>query len=163
MRSWFEGARLNYAEHALRPGLLRHDDVAVVAVSQSRDRVSADLGGARRSGRLAPASGCSGSASWQVTACAAYLPNIPETLVAFLAAASLGATWTSCAPEFGVQAVLDRFAQVEPTVLFAVEGYQLRPSTGVAQSPSWRRFGLACRACGRRSSCRTPIVPRRRA
>ena len=55
---------------------------------------------------------------------AAYLPNIPETIVAFLAACSLGATWTSCAPEFGVQAVLDRFTQVEPTVLLAVEGYR---------------------------------------
>ena len=55
---------------------------------------------------------------------AAYLPNIPETIVAFLATASLGATWTSCAPEFGVQAVLDRFTQVEPTVLLAVEGYR---------------------------------------
>ena len=55
---------------------------------------------------------------------AAYLPNIPETIVAFLATASLGATWTSCAPEFGVQAVLDRFSQVEPTVLLAVSGYR---------------------------------------
>ena len=55
---------------------------------------------------------------------AAYLPNIPETIVAFLAASSLGATWTSCAPEFGVRAVLDRFTQVEPTVLLAVEGYR---------------------------------------
>jgi acetoacetyl-CoA synthetase len=55
---------------------------------------------------------------------AAYLPNITETIVAFLAACSLGATWTSCAPEFGVQAVLDRFTQVEPTVLLAVEGYR---------------------------------------
>ena len=72
----------------------------------------------------APAPDCSDSASRQGDRVAAYLPNIPETIVAFLAACSLGATWTSCAPEFGVQAVLDRFTQVEPTVLLAVEGYR---------------------------------------
>ena len=55
---------------------------------------------------------------------AAYLPNIPETIVAFLATASLGAVWTSCAPEFGVQAVLDRFGQIDPKVLLVVDGYR---------------------------------------
>ncbi|HUR84335.1 MAG TPA: acetoacetate--CoA ligase, partial [Solirubrobacteraceae bacterium] len=54
----------------------------------------------------------------------AYLPNVPETVAAFLAAASLGAVWASCAPEFGVRAVVDRFAQVEPKVLLAVSGYR---------------------------------------
>ena len=54
----------------------------------------------------------------------AYAPNIPETLVAFLAAASLGAVWASCAPEFGVRAVIDRFAQIEPVVLVAIDGYR---------------------------------------
>src|SRR5207249_205652 len=53
----------------------------------------------------------------------AYMPNIPETVVAFLATASLGAVWSSCSPDFGVDAVLDRFAQIEPKVLFAVDGY----------------------------------------
>src|SRR5205823_8445648 len=52
-----------------------------------------------------------------------YMPNMPETVVAFLAAASLGAIWSSCSPDFGVDAVLDRFAQIEPKVLFAVDGY----------------------------------------
>ena len=55
---------------------------------------------------------------------AAYLPNIPETIVAFLATASLGAVWSSCAPEFGTRSVVDRFAQIEPTVLLAVDGYR---------------------------------------
>ncbi len=55
---------------------------------------------------------------------AAYLPNIPETTIAFLAAASLGAVWSSCAPEFGVRSVVDRFAQIEPVVLLAVDGYR---------------------------------------
>ena len=55
---------------------------------------------------------------------AGYLPNVCEAIIAFLATASLGAIWTSCAPEFGVGAVLDRFGQVEPKVLFAVDGYR---------------------------------------
>ncbi|MBJ7473437.1 MAG: acetoacetate--CoA ligase, partial [Solirubrobacteraceae bacterium] len=55
---------------------------------------------------------------------AAYLPNIPETIAAFLACASLGAIWSSAAPEFGAQAVIDRFSQLEPTVLLAVDGYR---------------------------------------
>ena len=55
---------------------------------------------------------------------AAYLPNIPEAIVALLATASLGAIWSSCAPEFGVRAVIDRFAQIEPRVLLAIDGYR---------------------------------------
>ncbi len=55
---------------------------------------------------------------------AAYLPNVPEAIVALLATASLGATWSSCAPEFGVRAVIDRFAQIEPRVLLAIDGYR---------------------------------------
>jgi acetoacetyl-CoA synthetase len=117
---WFEGARLSYAEHALaRQG----DGAAVVGVSQTRGRVELSWDGLRdqvarcRAGlqRLGVGPG---------DRVAAYLPNIPETVVAFLAAASLGAVWTSCAPEFGVQAVLDRLAQVEPKVLLVVEGYR---------------------------------------
>ena len=120
---WFDGARLNYAEHVLRGAAERDDDVALVSVSQTRDRRQltwselVEQVGRARVGlqRLGVGSG---------DRVAAYLPNISETIVAFLAAASIGATWTSCAPEFGVQAVLDRFTQVEPTVLLAVEGYR---------------------------------------
>src|SRR2546423_15409130 len=54
----------------------------------------------------------------------AYMPNIPETLMAFLACASMGATWSSCSPDFGTSSVIDRFKQIEPKVLFAVDGYQ---------------------------------------
>ena len=57
---------------------------------------------------------------------AAYAPNIPETLIAFLATASLGAIWSSCSPDFGVTAVLDRFRQIEPKVLLAADGYRYR-------------------------------------
>ncbi len=120
---WFEGARLNYAEHALRSDGFALGELAIVGVSQSRDRVALtwgeltdQVGRARRGLELLGVR--------EGDRVAAYLPNIPETIVAFLAACSLGATWTSCAPEFGVQAVLDRFRQVEPTVLLAVDGYR---------------------------------------
>ena len=114
---WFAGARLSYAEHALR------GDGGVVGVSQTRERVELSADELRdqvarcRAGlqRLGVAKG---------DRVAAYLPNIPETVVAFLATSSLGATWTSCAPEFGVQAVLDRLQQVEPKVLLVVDGYR---------------------------------------
>ena len=55
---------------------------------------------------------------------AAYMPNVPETVIAFLATASIGAIWSSCAPEFGAPTVIDRFAQIEPKVLIATEGYR---------------------------------------
>jgi acetoacetyl-CoA synthetase len=121
--TWFGGARLNYAEHTMRAARHRGDDLALVAVSQSRARVELTWDElVDQVARVRSALQALGVVAGDRVA--AYLPNIPETIVAFLATASLGATWTSCAPEFGVQAVLDRFTQVEPTVLFAVEGYQ---------------------------------------
>ncbi len=125
---WFEGARLNYAQHALRtferkgPHGSRHD-VSIVGLSQSRGRVElsrADLRDQVGRARL----GLQRLGVSEGDRVAAYLPNIPETIVAFLATASLGAIWTSCAPEFGVRAVLDRLTQVEPKVLLAVDGYR---------------------------------------
>jgi acetoacetyl-CoA synthetase len=113
---WFEGAALNYAEHALR------GNSGIIGRSQTRDRVELTADELRR----------------QVAACraglqrlgvglgdcvVAYLPNIPETIVAFLATASLGAIWSSAAPEFGPQAVIDRFGQIQPKVFFTVDGY----------------------------------------
>jgi acetoacetyl-CoA synthetase len=121
---WFPGARLNYAEHALGTDE-DSDRVAVVARSQTRapieltfgelrDRVARARAGLRRLG-VGPGD-----------VVVAYLPNIPETLVAFLASASLGATWAACAPEFGARSVLARFGQIEPKVLLAVGGYTYR-------------------------------------
>ena len=121
--TWFPGARLNYAEHVCRMAAHRPDAVAVVGVSQSRDRVEltwADLVDQVRRARA----GLVRLGVGEGDRVAAYLPNVPETVVAFLAASSLGAVWTSCAPEFGVRAVLDRFRQVEPTVLLVVDGYR---------------------------------------
>ena len=114
---------MNYAEHVLRGGHARPHDVALVSISQSRQRVAVTWG--ELSDQVARARvGLQQLGVGRGDRVAAYLPNIPETIVAFLATCSLGATWTSCAPEFGVQAVLDRFSQVEPTVLLAVDGYR---------------------------------------
>ena len=119
---WFGGATLNYAEHMVG----RDEDlakVAVLAISQTRAEFEltwADLReqvGAARAGlqRLGVRSG---------DRVVAYMPNIPETLVAFLAAASLGAVWATCAPEFGPRSVIDRFGIVEPKLLLAIAGYR---------------------------------------
>jgi acetoacetyl-CoA synthetase len=120
---WFPGATLNYAEHALAAAADRPDDVAIVARSQTRDEVQLtwseldDAVARCRRGllRLGVQRG---------DRVAAYLPNITETVVAFLATASIGAVWSSCAPEFGVRSVVDRLAQIEPVVLLAIDGYR---------------------------------------
>ena len=116
---WFAGATLNYAEHALRE---RDDKLALVARSESgarrvwtRAELAHDVAKARAGlRRLGVAKG---------DRVAALLPNGGEAVIAFLASASLGAIWSSCAPEFGVSSVLDRFRQIEPKVLFAVTHY----------------------------------------
>ncbi|TWF94408.1 acetoacetate--CoA ligase [Saccharopolyspora dendranthemae] len=120
---WFPGATLNYAEHALRDGEGKGDeDLAVVFVRE--DGLSEEISYGELRNRVAAAR--SALAELGVGAgdrVAALAPNSPETLVAFLAAASLGATWSSCSPDFGVRAVADRFVQIEPKVLIAVDGY----------------------------------------
>jgi acetoacetyl-CoA synthetase len=117
---WFPGVELNYAAHALRS---EPDGPALIARSQSRGREELSMADLRdqvarcRAGlvRLGVGRG---------DRVAAYLPNIPETVVALLAAASLGAIWSSCAPEFGTRSVVDRLRQIEPVVLLAVDGYR---------------------------------------
>lgn len=117
---WFEGCNLNYAEHALRH---RRDGAAIVSASQTRATSEmswdelADAVSRARTGLIRLGVG-------RGDVVAAYLPNISETVVAFLATASLGAIWTCCAPEFGTQAVLDRLTQVAPKVLFVCDGYR---------------------------------------
>jgi len=120
---WFPGATLNYAEHLLRGNGLADDDVAVISASQSRptrDRTLAEL---RDDVRVAAAA-LRRLGVGPGDRVAAYLPNIDETLVLFLATAALGGIWSSCAPEFGVRAVLDRWTQVEPKVLLTIDGYR---------------------------------------
>ena len=114
--------RVNYAEQALRdewPGAT----LAVVAYSQTREPIRLTYDDVRD--RVARArAGLMSVGIREGDRVAAYLPNIPEAIIAFLATASLGAIWSSCAPEFGVQAVVDRFGQIGPKVLIAVDGYR---------------------------------------
>jgi acetoacetyl-CoA synthetase len=120
---WFPDARLNWAEHCLRLAGRGDDDVVVIARSQSRDRIGLTVAELRdevarvRTGlrRLGVGRG---------DRVAAYLPNVPEAVIGLLATASLGATWSSCAPEFGVRSVVDRFSQIEPKVLLTIDGYR---------------------------------------
>jgi acetoacetyl-CoA synthetase len=116
---WFPGARLNFAEN-----LLRRRDPAPAIIFRGEDRVQGRVSYAElysEVSRLAQALRDAGVKPGDRVA--GYLPNIPGTVIAALAAASLGATWSSCSPDFGVQGVLDRFGQIEPTVLFAADGY----------------------------------------
>ncbi|KAA1396031.1 acetoacetate--CoA ligase [Aeromicrobium ginsengisoli] len=120
---WFPDVRLNYAEAMLRMPGRRDDDVVVVAASQSRDDVRLTARELRDQVSRARA-GLQRAGVEAGDRVAAYSPNIPETLVLLLAAASLGAVFSSCAPEFGTQSVVDRWRQIEPTVLLAVDGYR---------------------------------------
>jgi acetoacetyl-CoA synthetase len=118
---WFPGARLSYAQHVLRGRA--EDDVAIRHASELRPLGEWTWGELRaRAGAVAGALRDAGVVAGDRVA--AYLPNIPETVAAFLGCASIGATWSSCAPEFGVRSVVDRFAQIEPKVLLAVDGYR---------------------------------------
>jgi acetoacetyl-CoA synthetase len=117
---WFPGARLNYAEN-----LLQGDPGQTVLIFQG------ECGPPRRltrgqleslSGRLAASLQQDGVKPGDRVA--GFLPNLPETVIAMLAAARLGAVWSSCSPDFGVQGVLDRFGQIAPRVLFAADGYR---------------------------------------
>lgn len=117
---WFQGAQLNYAENVFRhaaadrPALLYQSESRPLTemswqeLHQKVASVAAALRemGVQRGDRVV-----------------AYMPNMPEAAIAFLAAASLGAIWSSCSPDFGVDSVVDRFGQIEPKVLFAVDGY----------------------------------------
>jgi len=118
---WFPGARLNFAAHMVgRDEDL--DSIAVLARSQSRDPFDLTFGELRDQVARARA-GLQRLGVGPGDRVVAYLPNIPEALVGFLAAASLGAVWATCPPEFGPRSVLDRLGQLEPTVLLAVDGY----------------------------------------
>jgi acetoacetyl-CoA synthetase len=122
--SWFPGARLNFAEH-----LLGHEEdaqeIAIVAHSQTREPAELSFADLREQVARARA-GLVRLGVGPGDRVVAYLPNIPETLIAFAATASLGAVWASCAPELGVRSVVDRLVQLEPSVLLTVGGYGFR-------------------------------------
>ncbi|HLI57071.1 MAG TPA: AMP-binding protein, partial [Actinomycetota bacterium] len=118
--TWFPGATLNYAEHALarrdgHPAVIYASETQGPATLSAADLASAVGAAAAGFRRLGVRRG---------DRVAAYLPNVPEALIAFLATASLGAVWSSCAPEFGTRSVVDRFRQIEPTLLVAADGYR---------------------------------------
>jgi acetoacetyl-CoA synthetase len=119
--SWFPGARVSYAEHIFRGK--RDQDVAIRHASELRP-LDAWTWGRLRAETAAIASGLRALGVGEGDRVVAYMPNIPETVAAFLACASIGAVWSSAAPEFGARSVVDRFAQVEPKVLLAVDGYR---------------------------------------
>jgi acetoacetyl-CoA synthetase len=117
---WFEGARLNFAENLLRsqgsrPALIFESEDESLRRSMSFDELRRDVARARAA--------LSSLGVKEGDRVAAFTPNVPEAVVALLAAASLGAIWSSCSPDFGPQGVLDRFGQIEPKVLFAADGY----------------------------------------
>jgi acetoacetyl-CoA synthetase len=116
---WFPGARLNFAENLLR---FRDDSVALIFKGEDHPTVKmtyaqlydevARLAKSLRACGVGPGDRVAG-----------FLPNMPEAVTAMLAAASLGAVWSSCSPDFGIKGVLDRFGQIKPKVLFAADGY----------------------------------------
>jgi acetoacetyl-CoA synthetase len=117
---WFIDARFNYAENLLR----RDGDTAAIILrderGQRRELSWAQL--RRATARIADGLRAAGVRPGDRVA--GYLPNIPETVIAMLAATSLGAVWSSCSPDFGLSGVLDRFGQITPKVLFAADGYR---------------------------------------
>jgi acetoacetyl-CoA synthetase len=141
---WFPDARLNFAQN-----LLRQADDSDAIVFWGEDKVKKRL--SRRQlhalvSRLQQALAAAGVRKGDRVA--GYLPNLPESVAAMLATASLGATWSSCSPDFGVRGVLDRFGQIEPKVLFCADGYlyggkefdtQDKAREVLAQLPSVRR------------------------
>ena len=120
-RGWFDGTRLNYARHALRGG---EDDRPAVVHCTERGGLSAITRGELRDRTARVAAALRAMGVGRGDRVAAYMPNIPETAIAFLACASLGATWSCCSPDFGAAGTIDRFRQIEPTLLFAVDGYR---------------------------------------
>ncbi len=118
---WFPGAELSFAEHIFAG---RRDE-AVAIVSGGEARPPSELSWAElRAATAAAAAGLRTLGVGRGDRVAAYLPNIPETVIAFLACASIGAIWSACSPDFGAQSVIDRLGQIEPKVLIAVERYR---------------------------------------
>jgi len=118
---WFEGARLNYAEHVFRHA--SPDRPALIVRSESRPPAEISWAALERD-VAAVAAGLREMGVRPGDRVVSYMPNIPETITAFLACASLGAIWSSCSPDMGAGTVVDRFKQIEPKVLFTVDGYR---------------------------------------
>lgn len=116
---WFEGARLNFAEN-----LLRYRDDRVALVFRGEDSVRSELTYAQLYDAVAKLARSLREAGVESgDRVVGFMPNMPESIVAMLAAVSIGATWSSCSPDFGKKGVLDRFGQIKPKILFTADGY----------------------------------------
>ena len=116
---WFPNIRLNFAQN-----LLRRQDAALALIFQAEDRVTRSLSFAELYAQVARlADGLKQAGVVPGDRVCGFMPNMPETVAAMLASASVGAVWSSCSPDFGVQGVLDRFGQISPKVLFSADGY----------------------------------------
>ncbi len=116
---WFPGSRLNYAEN-----LLRYRDERIAIHFRGEDQVQRSLSYAElyeQVAHIAQAMQTAGVVKGDRIA--GFIPNLPETIIAMLAASSLGAIWSSSSPDFGIKGVLDRFSQIEPKIVFAADGY----------------------------------------
>jgi acetoacetyl-CoA synthetase len=119
---WFQGARLNFAENLLR---YRDDQVALIFKGESQDSIKITYSELYDEvARVAKSLKETGVQAGDRVA--GFMPNMPETIIAMLAATSLGATWSSCSPDFGMKGVLDRFGQIKPKVLFTANGYSFK-------------------------------------
>jgi acetoacetyl-CoA synthetase len=144
---WFPDARLNFAENLLR----RRDDTPAL-IFRGEDRVARSLSFAELYSAVSRLR--QQLRAWGVRAgdrVVGYLPNMPEAVVAMLSTTSLGAIWSSCSPDFGVQGAVDRFGQIEPVVLFAADGYRY----GGRWWNSTERVG---EICGRIPSLRKVVI-----
>jgi acetoacetyl-CoA synthetase len=119
---WFEGAELNYAENILTRD--RDPKAPALLYASERSGPQALSWGELSAQVAAAAAGLRALGVARGDRVGAYMPNVPETIIAFLASSSIGAIWSSAAPEFGARSVIDRFAQIEPKVLLAVDGYR---------------------------------------
>jgi acetoacetyl-CoA synthetase len=118
--AWFPGATLNFAEN-----LLRRRDATPAIIARSEGRARRELSFAELADQAGTCAAALSQAGVGRGDCVAgLLPNIPEAVIAMLGAATLGAMWTSCSPDFGVKGVLDRFGQVRPRVLVCADGYR---------------------------------------
>ena len=121
---WFPGAELNFAENLLR--YAQHEGAAtkIAIVGRLENGERRELSYADLNTEVEQlAAGLKAAGVTVGDRVAAFMPNVPETIIAMLAATSLGAMWTSCSPDFGINGVIDRFGQIEPKVLFVCDGY----------------------------------------
>ncbi len=121
---WFPGAELNFAENLLR--YAQHEDAAnkIAIVSRLENGERRSISYTELYGEVEQlAAGLKAAGVTVGDRVAAFMPNVPETIIAMLAATSLGAMWSSCSPDFGINGVMDRFGQIEPKILFACDGY----------------------------------------